>query len=38
MVDRLEEIVRRIIGDLDEPNSGFMFVVPVLRAVGLNRR
>ncbi len=38
MVDRLEEIVRRIIGDLDEPNSGFLFVVPVLRAVGLNLR
>ncbi len=38
MVDRLEAIVKRIMGDLDEPNSGFMFVVPVLRAIGLNRR
>lgn len=37
MVDRLEAIVKRIMGDLDEPNSGFMFVVPVLRAFGLNR-
>ncbi len=36
--DRLVEATQRIIGDLDQPNTGFLFVVPVLRAYGLNRK
>jgi nitrogen regulatory protein P-II 1 len=38
MVDQMVSIVQDLIGDLDEPNSGFLFVVPVLQAYGLNRR
>jgi len=35
MVDKLVEEARDILGDLDRPHSGFLFVVPVLRAYGL---
>ncbi len=37
----VDEMVRRaeeVIGNLDQPNTGFLFVVPVLRAYGLNWR
>lgn len=38
MVDKMIEVVQDVSGDLDRPNSGFLFVVPVVRAVGLNRK
>ncbi|HWQ84900.1 MAG TPA: P-II family nitrogen regulator [Anaerolineales bacterium] len=38
MVDRMITTVQHISGDLDQPNSGFLFVVPVLQAIGLNRK
>ena len=34
-VDRIIEATLAITGDLDEPNSGALFVLPVTRAVGL---
>jgi len=37
-VDEMVKIVQDLLGDLDEPNSGFLFVVPVLQAYGLNRK
>jgi len=36
LVDRMINAVKDISGDLDQPNSGFLFVVPVLQAIGLN--
>ena len=38
MVDKLVAISRHIIGDLDEPHTGFLFVVPVSQSYGLGRR
>jgi nitrogen regulatory protein P-II 1 len=38
MVDNMVDIVQRVIGNLDQPNTGFLFVVPVLQAYGLNRK
>lgn len=35
MVDRLVEITKEILGDLDKPNTGVLFVLPVSRVVGL---
>jgi len=35
MVDRLVEITQEILGDLDYPNTGVLFVLPVSRVVGL---
>ena len=35
MVDRLVRISRELMGDLEEPNSGFLFVVPVTEVYGL---
>ncbi len=35
LVDRIIEATQSITGDLDEPNSGVLFVLPVTRAVGL---
>jgi nitrogen regulatory protein PII len=35
MVDRMIVLVREIIGDLENPNTGFLFVLPVLQAFGL---
>jgi nitrogen regulatory protein PII len=37
-VDRMAAAAQHIIGDLDEPHTGFMFVVPVLKAFGLGRK
>jgi nitrogen regulatory protein P-II 1 len=37
MVDEMVRLAQGIIGDLDAPHSGFLFVVPVLQAYGLNR-
>jgi nitrogen regulatory protein PII len=36
-VDEMAKAAQRIIGDLDEPHTGFLFVVPVLKAYGLGR-
>ena len=38
MVDEMVRLAQEMAGDLDEPNSGFLFVVPVLQAYGLNRK
>ena len=35
-VDRIIEATETITGNLDEPNSGVLFVLPVARAVGLH--
>jgi len=35
MVDALIDATQEITGDLDGPNKGILFVVPVLRAVGV---
>ena len=35
LVDKLVESAQQVIGDLDEPHTGFLFVVPVLQAYGL---
>lgn len=35
MVDRMVVLVREIIGDLENPHTGFLFVLPVLQAFGL---
>lgn len=34
-IDRLIEATERVLGPLDCPDSGILFVVPVVRAVGL---
>ena len=36
-VDRMVAIVEEVIGDLDEAHTGFLFVVPVLRAYGMGK-
>lgn len=36
MVDRLVKITQEILGDLDNPNTGVLFVLPVSRAIGLH--
>lgn len=36
IVDVMISRAQEVIGDLDQPHSGFLFVVPVLRAYGLN--
>ena len=38
MVDRMVKAAQEVIGDLDDPHTGFLFVVPVLQAYGLGRR
>jgi nitrogen regulatory protein P-II 1 len=37
LVDKMAAVARHTIGDLDEPHTGFLFVVPVLKAYGLGR-
>lgn len=34
-VDKMVKIAQDILGDLDKPNSGFLFVVPVVEVYGL---
>jgi nitrogen regulatory protein PII len=36
MVDRLIKITQEILGDLNKPDTGVLFVLPVSRAVGLH--
>lgn len=37
-VDQMVAAAQDIIGDLDDPSTGFLFVVPVLQAYGLGRK
>ncbi len=37
MVDRLIEATQAIVGDLNQPDNGIIFVLPVSRAEGLRR-
>jgi len=37
LVDRMIDLAQEIIGDLDNPNTGFLFVMPVLQAFGMGR-
>jgi nitrogen regulatory protein PII len=37
-VDRIVTATQRVVGDLSWPNTGFLFVVPVSRAVGLQKQ
>jgi len=37
MVDKMVAIAQQIIGDLDDPHTGFLFVVPVIQAYGLGK-
>ncbi len=34
-VDRLVEVTEKVLGQLDAPNTGILFVLPVRRVVGL---
>ena len=36
-VDKMVAIAQQIIGDLDDPHTGFLFVVPVSQTYGLGR-
>lgn len=38
LVDKVVAATERVVGDLDEPNTGILMVQPVLRVYGLNRR
>lgn len=38
MIDRIIAATESVTGDLDEPNSGLLVVLPIVRARGLNRR
>ena len=35
MVDRLVDVTQKILGDLNQPHNGVLFVIPVARVVGL---
>jgi hypothetical protein len=37
MVDKMVAIAQRIIGNLDDPHTGFLFCVPVAQVYGLGR-
>ncbi len=38
MVDKIVEATERVVGDLDEPNTGVLSVIPVARNYGINRK
>jgi len=38
IVQKMVEAAQEITGNLNIPNSGFLFVLPVIKAFGLNRR
>lgn len=38
MVDQMVSAAQEIIGNLDDPSTGFLFVVPVSQAYGLGRK
>jgi nitrogen regulatory protein PII len=35
--ERLAQAAQEVIGDLDEPHTGFLYILPVLKAYGLGR-
>jgi len=37
LVDKMVELAQQVIGDLDDPHTGFLFVVPVSQSYGLGR-
>jgi nitrogen regulatory protein PII len=37
LVDKMVAIARQIIGDLEDPHTGFLFVVPVVQVYGLGK-
>ena len=37
MVDKMVAIAQQVMGDLDDPHTGFLFVVPVAQTYGLGR-
>jgi nitrogen regulatory protein PII len=37
LVDKMVAIAQQIIGNLEDPHTGFLFVVPVLQAYGLGK-
>ena len=37
LVDEMVRVAQKIIGDLEQGHTGFLFVVPVLRAYGLGK-
>lgn len=37
MVDKMVALAQQIIGDLENPNTGFLFVVPVSQVYGLGK-
>jgi len=37
LVDKMVAIAQEVIGDLEKPNTGFLFVVPVIQAYGLGK-
>lgn len=38
LVERMIAAAQQIIGNLDQPHTGFLFVMPVLKAYGLGRK
>jgi hypothetical protein len=36
-VDKMVGVAQQVIGDLDDPHTGFLFVVPVLQVYGLGK-
>lgn len=38
MIDRIIAVTEAVTGDLDEPNTGLLVVLPIARARGMNRR
>ena len=37
MVDKMVAIAQQVIGNLEEPHTGFLFVVPVIQTYGLGK-
>jgi len=37
MIDRLVDVTQGVVGDLSQPETGFLVVLPALRAYGLNK-
>ncbi len=38
MVDKVVEATQSVIGDLNNPNTGILTVLPVVKTYGLNRK
>ncbi len=37
LVDRMVSIAQQVIGNLEDPHTGFLFIVPVIQAYGLGK-